>query len=255
MIVSDFHCGNIYGLTPPSHFQEKHNRDLQEEAFDSYRAMIKKWGQPDILINNGDSIDGNQSRQGGAELITTDRNVQVEMAMELLEMWKPKKLYMTYGTAYHIGSSAEDFEYQLAERLKERGVPTIIEGHLFLDIEGVTFDIRHKVATSGVFHGRATALLRELMWCLVKEANETGPKVDVVVRSHAHYHILIETPEKLAFITPALQLARGRFGSRECSGEIHWGAMRLIVDKGKVIQKDKHIWKLRANKAKIYKIK
>jgi hypothetical protein len=217
--------------------------------------MTDKWAKPDILIANGDMIDGKQSRQGGAELITPDRSVQAGMAVDLLEMWEAKQIYMTYGSPYHVGQEAEDYEFQIAERLNDRGTPTKIEGHLFLKIEGLTFDIRHKVSTSIIPYGRATAVLRELMWALVKEANETGPKVDVVVRSHAHYHIWVEVPGKVAFITPALQLARGRFGSRECSGEIHWGAIRLIIDKGQIIQKDVNIWKLRANKPKIFRVK
>lgn len=259
VIVSDMQCGNVYGLTPPSEFKASHHRKLQEETYDAYVAMTKRWAEPDILVHNGDAIDGRQLKQGGAELITPDRTVQCDMAYELLTLWKPKQVYMTYGSPYHVGQDAEDYERLIMQKFKDAKVPATIEGHLFLDVEGLIFDIRHKINTSIIPYGRATALLRELMWALVKEANATGPKVDVLIRSHAHYHVWTEIPGKgglkYCCITPGLQLARGRFGSRECTGEIHWGAMRLIVDKGQIIRKDIDLCVLHANKPRVFKVK
>lgn len=155
---------------------------------------------------------------------------------------------MTYGTPYHVGKDAEDFERGIAQRLGAK-----IEGHLYLKIEGLVFDIRHKIGSSAIPHGRATSILRELSWALIKEANDTAPHVDVIIRSHAHYFIDIKQFGKRAIITPGLQLARGRFGSRECTGEIDWGAIRLIIDDGKIIQEDIDICRLRANKPRIIK--
>lgn len=250
VFVSDTHCGSTYGITPPGEFKASHNREIQEEGWKEYVRLTQQWASPDILICNGDAIEGNQSRQGGAELITPDRTVQCDMAVEILSKWNAKKIFMTYGTPYHVGKDAEDFERGIAERLGAK-----IEGHLYLEIEGLVFDIRHKVSNTIVPYGGATALLREVTWALIKEASETGPKIDVVVRSHVHRYISIKQPGKRAIITPGLQLARGRFGSRECSGEIHWGAIRLIVDKGKIIQEDEDICKLHANKPQVFRIK
>lgn len=255
VIVSDLHCGSVYGITPPGEFKASKYRDLQEESWKEYTRLTDKWKKPDILICNGDAIEGNQPKQGGAELVNIDRSVQCDIAVEALELWKAKRIFLSYGSAYHVGVGAEDFERGIAERLTDRGTPAMIEGHLFLNIEGLVFDIRHKVGTSSIPHGRATPLLREMMWALMKEANETGPKVDVIIRSHAHYYIDIRQPKRRAIITPGLQLARGRFGSRECSGEIHWGAIKLVVDKGSIIEEDVEICRLRANKPRVCVIK
>lgn len=223
---------------------------LEREAWEAYQQMCKEWQSPDILIVNGDAIEGNQSKQGGAELITSDRLVQCDIARDCIFPWQAKQIFMTYGTKYHVGEQAEDFEYSIAKTIRAK-----IEGRLFFKVEGLTFDVRHKVGTSNVPHGRATALLKEMMWNLIKEAEDTGPKVDVVVRSHAHYHLWVEIPGKTAFVTPGLQLARGRYGARECIGETHWGAIRLIVDKGQIIRKDVKCWRLRANRPQVIKIK
>jgi len=253
VIVSDTHCGSVYGLTPPSQFTT-HHKKIQLESWKAYQQMTQAWANPDILVINGDAIEGSQSKQGSAELITPDRNVQAQMAVECAKEWKPKQIFMTYGTAYHVGEKAEDFEFTIANTLNEK-IPTVIEGRLFLEIEGMTFDVRHKVGTSGIPHGRATALLKEMMWDLIEEAKGNGPKVDIIIRSHAHYHIWVEDPEKTMIITPGLQLKRGRYGTRECQGEIHWGAIRLTIDKGQIINKEKMIWRLKANQPRIFTIK
>lgn len=249
VILSDLHCGSIYGLTPPE-YQTFHKSKEQAEAWDTYESQAKKWAEPDILVVNGDCIGGNESRQGGAECITTDRNTQVDMAVKCLEIWNAKRILMTYGTKYHVGSEAEDFEYLIAQRLKAK-----IEGRLFFSCEGLTFDVRHKVGSSSVPHGRGAPLLKEMMWNLIKEAEEDGPKVDVMVRSHVHYYMWIETPGRIVFSTPALQLSRGRYGSRECSGITNWGMIRLQVEKGQIIGRDISIWNLLANKPQVLKIK
>lgn len=253
VIISDLHCGSTYGITPPDEWKSP-NKEIQEEAWNEYCRIANMWNSPDILIVNGDAIEGNQSRQGGAELLTPDRTVQGDMAVTAISKLRAKNTFMTYGTPYHVGEKAEDFERGIAKDLKAK-----IEGRLYLNVEGVILDVRHKIGTSAVPHGRATAILREMMWALIKEANETGPHVDVIVRSHAHYNISINVPGKKdmrrAIITPGLQLARGRFGSRECSGETHWGAIRLTVDKGQVIKEEVEICTLNANKPRIFKVK
>lgn len=177
------------------------------------------------------------------------------MALKCIEPWHAKQTLMTYGTKYHVGDQAEDFEFNIYRMLSTRGEKVKLEGHLFFRMEGMTIDARHKVGSSGIPHGRGTALLREMMWNLMKSANDEAPKADIIIRSHVHYHILIEQPKRLMFTTPALQLARGRYGARECTGETHWGAIRLTIDDGQVIGKDVRIWDLHANRPKVLKIR
>ncbi len=252
VVISDSHCGSIYGLTPPPWFQRQspHHYSLQKEAWEAYREITNKWKKPDILLVNGDCIEGRQEKQGGAELLTNDRNVQVDMAVKAIKCWDARKILMVYGTKYHVGDQAEDFEFNIAKELKAE-----IEGRLFFEVEGMTIDARHKVSTSMIPHGRATGLLREVMWDLIREAEGEWPKVDIVIRSHSHYHLWIEQPKKIAFTTPALQLARGRFGSRELSGSTHWGAIRLTIHRGQIINKEVNLWNLIANRPKVIKIK
>lgn len=251
VIISDTHCGSIYGLTPPE-YQSKnspHHQSLQKEAWRAYRSLTMRWADPDVLLVNGDLIEGRQERQGGAELLTNDRNIQCDMAMRAISSWNAKDILISYGTAYHVGDEAEDFEYTIAKQLKAR-----IEGRLFFELEGLTFDVRHKVGHSSVMTGRANGLLREIMWNLIKEADGNWHKTDVIIRSHTHYHIWVESNKKIAFTTPALQLSRGRYGSRELSGTTHWGAIRLTIHNGQITRREVEICSLLANRPKIYRL-
>jgi hypothetical protein len=241
----------VYGLLPFGNLRKASpHYEIQKEAWLAYKTIAHRWFNPDILVCAGDAIEGRQSKQGGAELVTTDRNVQSEMAVVALSKFKAKKILMVYGTSYHCGDQGEDFEYNIAKELDAK-----IEGRLYFNVEGLTFDVRHKVGTSGVYHSRATGLLRELSWDLIKEAEDAGPKVDVVVRAHAHYHIWIEDPKHTAFICPALQVSGGRYGSREMSGVTHWGAIRLTVHKGQIVNKERIIWNIVHANPKVLKLK
>ena len=234
VIISDLHCGSVHGLCPPGWTNEKSPYyKSQKESWNAYKKMFHDWFRPDILLVNGDCIEGRQDRQGGAELMTNDRNIQAEIAEYCIAMWKAKNILMTYGTDYHTGSQAEDFEHTIARNLGAR-----IGGRLFFKVEGLMIQARHKVGTSTIPHGRATALLKELMWALIREAQDGWPKVDILIRSHAHYNLWVEQPGKVALITPSLQLARGRYGSRQLSGNIHWGAIRLTLHKGQIVGRD-----------------
>ena len=116
----DFHDGHFAGLTPPG----------RHYALDGARGAIgvlqrETWGWFDNEINRlkpfdgaslmGDLIDGDGAASGGTELITTDRNEQVEMACKVVETIGAKHNRFVYGTAYHTGKH-EDFENQIAQR-------------------------------------------------------------------------------------------------------------------------------------------
>jgi hypothetical protein len=253
VFISDLHAGSVFGLTPPEYWEaDDARREMQKEAWHAYHKIVKKWSKPDFLCVNADCIDGSQAKMGGAELTTPDRNIQAEMAEEAISMWDAGQILMTYGSTYHVSSGAEDFEYNIAHRVNAK-----IGGRLNFEIEGIEFDMRHKVGSSGIPHGRATPLLREMMWNLIKDGLEgdAPKKLRVVVRSHVHYHMWVEQPGRVMFTTPCLQLSRGRYGSRECVGETHWGAMRLTVKDGQIINKEVEICSLQANRLKLLKLK
>lgn len=222
-IVSDFHCGHKYGLTPP-----------QWKMFD-FQTRLWKWyakkaaeAKVDILIMNGDAIEGKGPKNGGVELITTDRIEQGNMAVEALSQFNAKKIYMAYGTPYHTGPD-ERFEDPIADALDAH-----IENRLRLNINGLLFDIRHHVSGSSTPYTHVTPLKKEQVMALLDQRIDRG---DVVVRSHVHKFLAIQDNKGLALTTPCFQL-HTEFGSRICNGDVDIGF--IVFD---IVDRQRWSWK------------
>ena len=181
--VGDAHAGHRVGLASPQ-FQsaipgEQFYR-IQVELWDYFQFHInelKKEHPIDILVHNGDAIDGPGGRSGGSELITTDCNRQIDIAYDALKIADAGNYFFTYGTAYHTGQDT-DYEKVLADRFNG-----IIRSHLWLDVNGTTFDIKHHIGNSSVPHGKGTPIAKEWLWnTLWNLEQEQQPKADVYIR-------------------------------------------------------------------------
>ena len=243
LVLSDLHCGHLVGLTHPSWWvpekevagsKTKRNKFaiVQRQCWSWYEKAIKDHGPFDVVLFNGDAIDGKGERSGGTEQITTDREEQCEMACAALRpaINKGTKLIMTYGTAYHTGRD-EDWEALVASDLGA----VKIGSHEWVDVDGVMFDMKHHISSSGIPHGRHTAAARENLWSLLWAERGMGPrgkKSTVIVRSHVHYFSFCGSDDWMALTTPALQGMGSKFGGRVCSGLVHFGFLVFKVDKG-----------------------
>ena len=112
LLPGDLHCGHNTGLTPPAYqykvidnpeTEEHRKRNkwalLQREMWDWYVRRIEELQPIDRMLVLGDTIDGDGAASGGTELMTTDRKVQCQMAIEALKLVKAKKTTMVFGTA------------------------------------------------------------------------------------------------------------------------------------------------------------
>ena len=232
VIVSDLHCGHRAGLTPPEWQYSELSSSETRKQFASMQKMIWQWymsrvqaiGQPDLLICNGDAIDGKGKRSGGSEIFEGDLMHQAEIATFCLQQWQAKKIMMTYGTPYHTGEG-EDFELVIADQLNAE-----IKSHLFIDVEGVILDVKHKIGGSSIPHGRHTAINREALWNMIWADRDIQPNADIVIRSHVHYYTYSENIGKACITTPALQGFGSKYGSRQCSGTVDIGLIELNIE-------------------------
>jgi len=215
---------------------------VQHELWREYVRIVEAIGPPiDVLIANGDLIDGRGEATGGTELVTTNRLAQVEMAAEALSVWEARRVILIYGTAYHTG------KYEDLERLIAESLGGVIDGHAFVQIEGVTFDVKHRVGSSSIPHGRGTPLARERLWNVLWAERGEQPRADVLLRSHVHYFTYIGENGWLAMILPALQAAGTKYGGRQKSNTVDWGLVEFEVDGGDYRWKA-HVKRVRANR-------
>ena len=238
LVLSDLHCGHETGLVPPSwqysleNDARKIKAKIQREIWDFYTKTIKdvnKEKQVDVVIANGDLIDGRGYRSGSTELVTVDRLQQADIAVECLKLINADKIYMTYGTPYHTGES-EDFEDHIRDSLDN----SEIDDELYVEINGKVFEAKHKVGNTTLPHSRATAVAKQLLQSDLKALKLGIRRVDILLRSHVHRYIEFRDAEHIALTTPALQVG-SKYGKRQCDGMIDIGMIVIdIYDDGRI---------------------
>lgn len=230
-VISDLHCGHLVGLTPPEYdgnFGDKtykgHHQYARRAYWDFYAEQIDALKPIDVLIVNADCIDGRGDKSGGTEQLTTDRNEQVKMAVDCIRYAECDEVYMTYGTGYHTGND-EDWEDQIAVAVGAKKIGS----HIWVDVNGLVFDLKHHTGSSQSPTGRFNSIAKEKVWNVLW--NEWGeyPKSDVIIRSHAHYHAYAGGYGWLGMITPALQGYGSKFGARRMSGTVDFGFVSFDV--------------------------
>lgn len=250
----DFHCGHAVGLTPPGFAVTNENdiyhhfEEMRKEIWKFYADTIKNLQPIDLLIVNGDCIDGKGERSGGTELIESDPSLQAKMAAECIKIANAKNIIMTFGTAYHTGRDSDQ------ERQTADAVGAKIGSHEWVEVNGVMFDIKHHISSSIIPHGRVTPVSRDKLWNDIWSLDGGQPRADILLRSHVHYHTFSGDPDYLAMTLPALQGYGSKFGSRCCSGKVHVGLISFDVDSKGGYSWQQHILRGEFLKAKAIKI-
>lgn len=257
LVLSDEHCGHVAGLTHPV-FQGKfihedtarHNKfvKVEQETWNFFASEIKNLQriQPiDILVNNGDFLDGTGHRSGGTELITSDRNKQIEICKQIVETVNAKHNLIIAGTAYHTGES-EDWEETLSKEIKAR-----FGSHDWLTINGKTFDFKHHIGSSSTPHTRYTPIAKDALWTkLWSEAELIPQKINYIIRSHVHYFSSIDDGKIVALTTPALQSFGSKYGARRCSGIPTIGFISFLIKANGSVIMQKHLANIPSQTAK-----
>jgi hypothetical protein len=258
--IADLHCGHIAGLTPPGYRSrnEKWKRS-QKDAWGKYEKIVEKIGDSDVLVVDGDAIDGRNQITYGTELITSSLREQRDMAVECILQFKSPKIVMARGTDFHTGWGGEDWEDFVADQLVSEGRQVICHDHPFFQIEGVDVDVKHHIGSSKQPHTRGTAILGDKVqneqWWLDGGGQ---PLADVILRAHAHIHEgywgYRGSRRWIAVRLPALQLAGTKFGGRRCSGVVQWGAFWFSVKGGEIIDEVSYKVDVLGNKVEAVKL-
>jgi hypothetical protein len=227
VVVADMHSGHEYGLCGPDWWRSQNGRTAKTGRFERalwsfYTKAIDALRPIHILGVNGDAIEGKGESSGGVELITPDRHDQVQMAADAINYADAPCVRLIYGTRRHVGKE-EDFESVLADKLKAKDVR--IQGHAFFRVNGCAIDMKHKVASSAIPHGRFTALARARLWNVMWNAEyEKQPRAGILIRSHTHYFGYAGGPSWLGVTSPALTF-NSSYGIRDCEGLVDIGLL------------------------------
>lgn len=216
-VVSDLHCGSIYGLIPPG-FITSDDREFvpnagQRYLWECWKDAAKFLNPLDALVVNGDVIDGNQDKQKGTELALPLFSDQAEAAFLCID-WLRKhtgnpKIYCLQGTEYHEGRAGREAEV-VAEKLGAVRYSGLGTGRwcreaLDLEVDGVILNFSHGISVSAGLY-RATPPDREAVWSALAGKVGKAARADCVVRAHAHHFVHVEHPSKHCYINPCWQL-------------------------------------------------
>lgn len=237
LVINDTHCGHLVGLTPPAFnpkFKSANKQKLSDDRavyWNFFSDTVESLRPIDAVFHVGDAIDGKGEASGGTEQLTTDRNEQCSMGVEVMKFVKASASFMVCGTPYHVGRE-EDWEKQIADEVGAR-----ISSHEWVDVNGLVFDLKHHVSGSQTPQGRHTAMARERLWNVLWAEHGEYPKSHVLLRGHVHYHNYCGGYQWLAMTLPALQGYGSKFGARRMSGTVDFGLTFFEVE-----SKDEYTW-------------
>jgi hypothetical protein len=152
LVINDIHVGSDHAICsekPTSNGHKVRPNRLQKKLLKGWKECIKMIKEPpDIIVINGEPIDGNNKKGYSKELWAQELTDQVRDFVKLFDMLPQKrstKIYLTRGSAYHVdieGTPIEEFvgDYIGAETF--RGLKA--NYHLPLRINGKLLSCKRK---------------------------------------------------------------------------------------------------------------
>jgi hypothetical protein len=208
LVLSDLHCGNIYGLTPPGYYN--HFKEIQQTGWDFFQKGIKSLGKIDLCILNGDLVDG-PGKKDARQHITTDMKEQVDIASECLKIIPAKKLVFIRGTCYHVTTDREN-EDDIADRFNSE-----IYDSRKIDVNGCIIHCKHTVGKGSTVYGSVTPLQSGSALQVLTDISADNIVADIFVRSHIHEYNLVDREIFSAVTTPGLQFKGMAYGRKYAS--------------------------------------
>ncbi len=255
VVLSDLHSGHFVGLTHPDYdgnfgtkTRKYHFQSARRAYWNFYASELDALKPIDVLLINADCVDGQGVKSGGTEQLTTDLEEQVQMAADAIKYADAKEIYMTFGTPYHTGLN-EDREEGVASLVGARKIGS----HIWVNVNGLIFDLKHHIGGSQSPAGRQTPLARERLWNLLWAEWAEYPKSDIIIRSHVHYFDYAGGYRWLAMTTPALQGYGTKFGARRMSGTVDFGFVHFDVTSKEEYSWGYHILKSSELRAIVYR--
>jgi hypothetical protein len=212
--IGDTHVGNEGAIMP----EEVNSEDICEGRNRRYfpnkiqKILLGKWYEmcdtypkPDVLIINGDLVDGKNYKDTGLGTWTTDSLLQAKALSDLVKILKPRKIIATSGSAYH-----SDRNPNIDRIATELCGGTFKGGYASLKIGNQRIYAQHKVTVSkSSWQYRTTPIARALVLAALQESD--FGHYNIVLKSHAHYFTYAGFTNALAMILPCWK-AYDQFG-------------------------------------------
>mgnify|MGYP001199799014 FL=1 len=211
LIINDLHGGSKYGLIHPD-WQSKRTFLVSKWLYDKwceYQLLLPK--EIDLLILNGDLIDGPNVKERSSGILETSLSEQVEMCIKILEplVKRCKTIIRLDGSGYH---EQRGDELRLLDEYFHTRKPRDYRDEVVQNIElpgKVILNVKHEPESGKVLY-KGTALNREIIHAIHAEASRGYPKANILIRGHLHSYSMIDIDNKQMIINPCWCLAKPR---------------------------------------------
>lgn len=252
--LSDLHMGSNVSVKPDNVYigqQDEQLRiptgmsNLNDFMNRKWRLMEKKHGSADVVLLYGDNTDGTDSISEGYGCWTTDMDIQIDVAHDLLKETFPNAVfYGVQGSKYHskMNPSADK---RLLAKLNGVGANRSEIGEFFGDdkkisIGGINFYMRHVMGYSRKKELRSGAILREMVSA---ELNQPFyGKFHYVTFGHCHYWIYVENNFNAGMCMPGWK-GRDSFVKHRGMDVPDCGCITFYIEKG-LCRMEKDVWQL-----------
>jgi len=266
LITADRHCGHRVGLTPPG-WQVKNpdgevsllNRqakwaEIEHSMWEWYSRTVTSLRPFHLVIDLGDMVDGPGKRSGGTELISTDHNAQIDMAIKGMTLTQSRNYCLVRGTPYHAGQDG-NWENQIASHLDSlTGTDQVTIGdHEWPEVNGVIFDCKHKIGGSQIPYRNNGNLKKAFVWNALWSEYDEQPRAQIFLRGHVHWyeHTEFNVAGRTVHLAtcPPLQGMGSTYGAQQCEGHVDFGLIAIDIGPEGEIEWHSHIASLKAQQA------
>jgi hypothetical protein len=199
LIIGDTHVGSDAALAPEEIILESNNRilanDTQLAILQEFYNMIDDVGTVDLLILNGDLIEGINYQNEGMGCLPTNIDVQVDNAIDILSEIKFRKAVGCKGTRYHCKSNP------CGDKMVIEGLGGIFMDEVSMNIYDTRIYANHRTSTRmQQWENRSASVAKDLLFAELN-AMDFG-KYDIIAKSHVHYYLAIDYGGSIGFVCP-----------------------------------------------------
>ncbi len=239
LLAGDLHCGHLLGLTPPQyHNSNWPHADVMSNLWKWFDENLSK--KYDVAVWNGDLVEG-EGRHESSFHLTTDMNVQIEMAIDVVKHVGAKKNLFQYGSPYHAGQIM-DYEKQIANYFNED-----IKAIRKVTLAGVNFKFQHQIGKTTTPVGGDIMLRKGALWEMIYSVMDKRQPAQYCIFSHAHEYRRVENEHMTGIILPALKMGApdyDRYARRMAGGFYSVGFLEAEI-KNKQVEFKKHLFQYR----------
>lgn len=209
-VISDIHDGSVMGMISRRYPANRWQTILREH----WLECIDKVGRCELLLLNGEPINGLNKKKMGYGNWTSDINTQIWDAVECVKEWKYDEILVTRGSGYHISDGAwtnyeETFARVIGAVQNGEWEGEYTDEETAFGFAGKIFNACHHVPGSKWFHYITTPLTREGMGLSLNRTKyydaEQVKHIDVMVRSHRHFEFMTYVGNTMLCATPCWQ--------------------------------------------------